>query len=207
MIIGRLTGEVAAIGLDHLLIDVNGVGYVALAGTRLLAKLQAGDRVTVQVETRVTEASITMFAFATDEERAWFVRLQDVPGVAGKSALAILDGLSPAEIMDAIALGDSGAFTRAKGIGKKLGERIITELAGKAPPMGRFGKFEVAAVAGLASAPASSSTGPRAEAISALVNLGYGQSEAAKAVAAAAKNGAADEVGGLVKAALKELAR
>jgi Holliday junction DNA helicase RuvA len=62
-------------------------------------------------------------------------------------------------------------------------------------------------VAGLASAPASSSTGPRAEAISALVNLGYGQSEAAKAVAAAAKNGAADEVGGLVKAALKELAR
>ena len=130
MIIGRLTGEVAAIGLDHLLIDVNGVGYVALAGTRLLAKLQAGDRVTVQVETRVTEASITMFAFATDEERAWFVRLQDVPGVAGKSALAILDGLSPAEIMDAIALGDSGAFTRAKGIGKKLGERIITELAG-----------------------------------------------------------------------------
>lgn len=206
MIIGRLTGEVAAIGLDHLLIEVNGVGYVALAGTRLLAKLQAGDRVTVQVETRVTEASITMFAFATDEERAWFVRLQDVPGVAGKSALAILDGLSPAEIMDAIALGDSGAFTRAKGIGKKLGERIITELAGKAPPMGRFGKFEVAAVAGLASAPAAGGTGPRAEAISALVNLGYGQSEAAKAVAAAAKNGA-EEVGLLVKGALKELAR
>lgn len=207
MIVGRLTGEVAAIGLDHLLIDVNGVGYVALAGTRLLSRLQAGDRTVVHVETRVTEATITLFAFATDEERAWFVRLQDVPGVAGKSALAILDGLSPAEIMDAIALGDAGAFTRAKGIGKKLGERIVTELAGKAPPMGRFGKFEVAAVAGLASAPVSGGTGPRAEAVSALVNLGYGQSEAAKAVAAAAKNGAADDVGGLVKGALKELAR
>ena len=135
MIIGRLTGEVAAIGLDHVLIDVNGVGYVALAGTRLLARLHGGDKISVQVETRVTESSITMFAFATDEERAWFVRLQDVPGVAGKSALAILDGLAPAEIMDAIALGDSGAFTRAKGIGKKLGERIVTELAGKAPPI------------------------------------------------------------------------
>jgi holliday junction DNA helicase RuvA len=206
MIVGRLTGEVAAIGLDHLLLDVNGVGYVALAGTRLLARLQAGDRVTVQVETRVTESSITLFAFATDEERAWFVRLQDVPGVAGKSALAILDGLAPAEIMDAIALGDSGAFTRAKGIGKKLGERIVTELAGKAPPMGRFGRFEVAAVAGLASAPASPSIGPRAEAISALTNLGYTPSEASRAVAAAAKDGAAD-VSTLVKGALKELAR
>lgn len=207
MIIGRLTGEVAAIGLDHLLIDVNGVGYVALAGTRLLARLQAGDRVTVQVETRVTEASITMFAFATDEERAWFVRLQDVPGVAGKSALAILDGLSPAEIMDAIALGDSGAFTRAKGIGKKLGERIITELAGKAPPMGRFGKFEVAAVAGLASAPVSSGTGPRSEAISALINLGYSQSEAAKAVARTAGQLDSDSVSDLIRGALKELAK
>ena len=206
MIIGRLRGEVAAVGLDHVLIDVSGVGYVALAGTRLLAKLQTGDKITAHIETRVTESSITLFAFATDEERAWFVRLQDVPGVAGKSALAILDGLSPAEIMDAIALGDAGAFTRAKGIGKKLGERIVTELSGKAPPLGRFGKFEVAAVAGLASAqPASAATGARGEAVSALVNLGYTQGEAAKAVAAAAKDGA-DEVGALVKGALKELA-
>lgn len=207
MIVGRLTGDVAAIGLDHVLIDVNGVGYVALAGTRLLARLHAGDRVTVQVETRVTESSITLFAFTTDEERAWFVRLQDVPGVAGRSALAILDGLAPAEIMDAIALGDSGAFTRARGIGKKLGERIVTELAGKAPPMGRFGKFETAAAAGLASAPAAAATGPRAEAISALTNLGYTPSEAARAVAAAAREGAGDSVSTLVKGALKELAK
>jgi Holliday junction DNA helicase RuvA len=207
MIIGRLTGDVGAVGLDHVLIDVNGVGYVALAGTRLLAKLQAGDRVTVHVETRVTESSITLFAFAADEERAWFVRLQDVPGVAGKSALAILDGLAPGEIMDAIALGDSGAFTRARGIGKKLGERIVTELAGKAPPMGRFGKFEAAAVAGLASPPAAASTGPRAEAVSALTNLGYTPSEASRAVAVAAKDAGADNVSALVKAALKELAR
>jgi len=135
------------------------------------------------------------------------VRLQDVPGVAGKSALAILDGLAPAEIMDAIALGDSGAFTRARGIGKKLGERIVTELAGKAPPMGRFGKFETAAVAGLASQPVAASTGPRAEAISALTNLGYTPSEASRAVAAAAKEGAEDNVSALVKGALKELAR
>lgn len=207
MIIGRLRGEVAAVGLDHMLIDVNGVGYVALAGTRLLAKLQTGDKITAHIETRVTESSITLFAFATDEERAWFVRLQDVPGVAGKSALAILDALSPAEIMDAVALGEASAFVRAKGIGKKLGERIVTELSGKAPPIGRFGKFEVAAVAGLASAqPVSGATGTRGEAVSALVNLGYTQSEATKAVAVAAKDGA-EEVGALIKGALKELAR
>ncbi|MEZ5945520.1 MAG: Holliday junction branch migration protein RuvA [Hyphomonas sp.] len=206
MIIGRLTGEVAALGLDHVLIDVNGVGYVCMSGTRLLSRVHAGEKVTVHVETRVTENSITLFGFGTDEERSWFVRLQDVHGVAGKAAMAILDALTPAELMDAIALGDANVLTRAKGVGKKLAERIVGELAGKAPPMGRFGRFDAASAAGMASAPVAATTGPRGEAISALVNLGYSQSDAARAVAAAAKT-AGDEVGGLVKAALKELAK
>ena len=207
MIIGRLTGKVAALGLDHVLIDVNGVGYVASAGTRLLARLNVGEEAILHVETRVTESSITLFAFGSDEERAWFVRLQDVPGVAGKSAMAIMDAVTPAELMDAIALGDASVLVRAKGVGKKLAERITGELSGKPPPMGRFGKFETANVAGLASAPVVSASGPRSEAISALVNLGYGQSDAARAVATATRAGAADEVGALVKAALKELSQ
>ena len=152
MIIGRLTGTVAALGLDHVLIDVNGVGYVCQAGTRLLSRLHAGDETVLHVETRVTENSITLYGFGSDEERAWFVRLQDVHGVAGKAAMAILDSVTPAELMDAIALGDASVPTRAKGAGKKLAERIIGELAGKPPPMGRFGKFEAANVAGMASA-------------------------------------------------------
>lgn len=205
MIIGRLTGTVAALGTDNVLIDVNGVGYVCQAGTRLLSKLQAGEEAVIHVETRVTENSITLYGFGSDEERAWFVRLQDVHGVAGKAAMAILDSITPSELMDAIALGDASVPTRAKGVGKKLAERIIGELAGKPPPMGRFGKFETAKVAGLASTPVSASTGPRSEAISALVNLGYSQSDAARAVAAAAKDGS-DDVGVLIKAALKELA-
>lgn len=207
MIIGRLTGTIAAMGLDHVLIDVNGVGYVCQAGTRLLSRVHAGEQAVLHVETKVTEAAIMLYAFGTDEERAWFVRLQDVHGVAGRAAMAILDALSPAELMDAIALGDARMLERAKGVGKKLAERIVLDLSGKAPPMGRFGRFDVANAAGMASAPAAAATGPRSEAISALVNLGYSQGDAARAVAASVSTTPETDVGLLVKAALKALSR
>lgn len=205
MIIGRLRGEVAAVGADTVLIDVNGVGYVAQAGARTLSRLNPGERAELHVETRVTENSITLFAFLSDEERAWFVRLQDVHGVAGKAAMALLDALSPGELMDAIALGDVASVMRAKGVGKKLAERIVGELAGKAPPMGRFGSFGVKAAPGIASAAAVPASGARAEAISALQNLGYAPTDAARAVAAAAKANEGADTPALIKAALKEL--
>ncbi|MEE2930256.1 MAG: Holliday junction branch migration protein RuvA [Pseudomonadota bacterium] len=204
MIIGRLRGTIAAVGLDSVMVDVNGVGYIALAGTRLLSKLTVGSEAEVFIETRVTENSITLFAFATDEERAWFVRLQDVPGVAGKSAMAIMDAISAPELMDALALGDAATITRAKGVGKKLAERIIGELSGKPPPMGRFGKF-TADPTGSVAAASELKTGARGEAVSALINLGYSQSEAARAVATAARDLPDAETGVLIKAALKEL--
>ena len=204
MIIGRLRGTIAAVGLDSVMVDVNGVGYIALAGTRLLSKLTVGSEAEVFIETRVTENSITLFAFATDEERAWFVRLQDVPGVAGKSAMAIMDAISAPELMDALALGDAATITRAKGVGKKLAERIIGELSGKPPPMGRFGKF-TADPTGSVAAASELKTGARGEAVSALINLGYSQSEAARAVATAARDLPDAETGVLIRAALKEL--
>ncbi|MEM9377305.1 MAG: Holliday junction branch migration protein RuvA [Pseudomonadota bacterium] len=204
MIIGRLRGTVAALGADSLMIDVNGVGYVALAGSRLLSKLSVGAEAEVFIETRVTENSITLFAFASDEERAWFVRLQDVPGVAGKSAMAVMDSISANELMDALALGDTAMIIRAKGVGKKLAERIVTELSGKPPPMGRFGKFTADPTGSVAAASALK-TGARGEAISALVNLGYSQSEAARAVASGARDVPDADTGTLIKAALKEL--
>ncbi|MEL6828282.1 MAG: Holliday junction branch migration protein RuvA [Pseudomonadota bacterium] len=204
MIIGRLRGTVAALGADSVMIDVNGVGYVALAGSRLLSRLTVGADAEVFIETRVTENSITLFAFHSDEERAWFVRLQDVPGVAGKSAMAIMDSISASELMDALALGDAATITRAKGVGKKLAERIIGELSGKPPPMGRFGKF-VADPTGSVAAASELKTGARGEAVSALINLGYSQSEAARAVAAGARETPEADTGALIKAALKEL--
>lgn len=204
MIIGWLKGRVISTGADTVLIDVGGVGYVANAGARLLSKLAPGEEAELHVETKVTENSIQLYAFATDEERAWFVRLQDVPGVGGKAAMAVLDALIVTELMDAIALGDAVSVTRAKGVGKKLAERIVGEMTGKPPPMGRFGAF---AVDPSASAQKSEvSGGARGEAVSALVNLGYGQADAARAVAAAGRNTGGDDVGVLVKAALKELA-
>ncbi|MCI4645460.1 MAG: Holliday junction branch migration protein RuvA [Hyphomonadaceae bacterium] len=205
MIIGRLRGEVAAIGADTVLIDVNGVGYVAQAGSRLLSRLDPGQRAELHIETKITENSITLYAFETDEARAWFARLQDVPGVGGKAAMALLDALTPGELMDAIALGDVASVTRAKGVGKKLAERIVGELAGKAPPMGRFGSFGVKAAPGLVSAAGAPAGGARAEAISALQNLGYGPTDAARAVAAAAKANEGADTPALIKAALKEL--
>ncbi|RIJ30771.1 Holliday junction branch migration protein RuvA [Henriciella mobilis] len=204
--IGRLRGEIATVGTDSVMIDVNGVGYVALAGGRLLGKLQPGKEATLHIETRVTENSITLFAFESDEARAWFVRLQDVPGVAGKSAMAIMDALSPAELQDALALGDAASITRAKGVGKKLAERIVGELAGKAPPMGRFGAFRPHTEANGAAPEAAIATGTRSETISALVNLGYSQSDAARAVATAIREKPDADTGTLIKASLKELA-
>ncbi|MEM7766638.1 MAG: Holliday junction branch migration protein RuvA [Pseudomonadota bacterium] len=208
MIIGRLTGEVAAIGVDSVLIDVNGVGYVALAGTRVLSRLKTGERAVLHVETKVSESAIVLYGFESDEARAWFARLQDVPGVGGKAAMALMDALSPGEMMDAIALGDVAAVTRAKGVGKKLAERIVGELSGKPPPMGRFGALSGGVPgAGAGVAAAAPASGARSEAVSALTNLGYGTTDAGRAVAAAVKAGAdGEDVGALVKAALKELA-
>lgn len=210
MIIGRLKGTIAAVGTDHVLIDVNGVGYVAQAGSRLLSKIAVGEAAELHIETKVTENSITLYAFATDDERAWFVRLQDVHGVAGKAANAILDAISPAELMDAIALGDIATVQRAKGVGKKLAERITGELAGKPPPMGRFAaafSADPSASAGAAmSETAQLTSGARGDAVSALINLGYAHSDAARAVASAARDTSSEEAGVLIKAALKELA-
>ncbi|MGE0046235.1 MAG: Holliday junction branch migration protein RuvA, partial [Hyphomonadaceae bacterium] len=104
--IGLLRGTVAAIGEDAALIDVNGVGYVALAGARTLARMSVGEATTVYVETHVREDSIKLFGFLTEEERGWFTHLQSAPGVGAKVALAIVDALGATELADAIALQD-----------------------------------------------------------------------------------------------------
>ncbi len=201
--IARLRGSVAAIGDGQALIDVGGVGYLLHAGSRTLSRLSVGEAAEIFVETQMSENAIKLFGFAQADERAWFSRLQDAPGVGAKVALAILDTLAPNELMDALALGDVASIQRANGVGKKLAERIITEFKGKPPPSGLFGTF----TPGAGPAVAAPQSGARADAVSALVNLGYGQADAARSVAQAARDlGEGAKEGDLIRIALKGLA-
>lgn len=203
--IGSLQGTVAAVGEETALIEVGGVGYLVQAGGRTLARLTMGASVRLYIETHVREDAIRLFGFAAEEERAWFAHLQTIPGVGAKVALGILDAMPPEVLIDAIALQDKAAFARANGVGPKLAARLATELAAKQGPKSLIA-LGAPRASGASAAPAAN--GSRAEAVSALVNLGIDQSSAARAVAAAAKQFEADAPApDLIRAALKEVSR
>lgn len=205
--IGSLSGIVAAVGEDTALIEVGGVGYVVQSGGRTLARLQVGGPARLYIETHVREDAIKLFGFASEEERAWFAHLQTIPGVGAKVALGILDAMPPEALTDAIALQDKAAFARANGVGPKLAARLATELTGKGGPKGFIG-LGASPAPRAAGVGAPSGTGARAEAVSALVNLGIDQSSASRAVASAAKQFEADAPApDLIRAALKEVSR
>jgi Holliday junction DNA helicase RuvA len=206
VMIGSLNGIVAAVGEETALIEVGGVGYVVQAGARTLARLSAGAPARLFIETHVREDAIRLFGFASEEERAWFAHLQTIPGVGAKVALGILDAMPPEALIDAIALQDKAAFARANGVGPKLAARLATELAAKQGPKGFVSLNATLPRIGGAATPVIS--GSRAEAVSALVNLGIDQSSAARAVASAAKQFDADAPAPeLIRAALKEVSR
>lgn len=201
--IGSLNGLVAAVGEDTALIEVGGVGYVVQGGSRMLGRLSVGAPARLYIETHVREDAIRLFGFSSEEERAWFAHLQTIPGVGAKVALGILDAMPPEILADAIALQDKAAFARANGVGPKLAARLATEL--KQGPKG-YVSVNIGAQRANGAAPAVS--GARAEAVSALVNLGIDQSSAARAVASAAKQFDADTPAPeLIRAALKEVSR
>lgn len=205
--IGSLSGVVAAVGEDTALIEVGGVGYVVQSGGRTLARLQVGGPARLFIETHVREDAIKLFGFASEEERAWFAHLQTIPGVGAKVALGILDAMPPDALADAIAIQDKAAFARANGVGPKLAARLATELTGKGGPRGFIG-LSAAAPRTAGAAPTVAASGARAEAVSALINLGIDQSSAARAVASAARQFDADAPAPeLIRAALKEVSR
>ena len=209
--IGMLNGTVVMSGLGEAILDCGGVGYLVACPSRTLAQLKAGETARLHVETHVREQAITLFGFLSDEERAWFVRLQSVQGVGAKAAMAILDVLTPGQILSAASLEDKTAFAQAQGVGPKLAARIATELAGKAPPVGRsFGSAFTPPTDGVSTAGARNEgladMQLRNDAVSALVNLGIGQPDALRAVAAAYKTFADDPgVDELIRVALKEV--
>src|SRR5581483_3521309 len=201
--IAKLTGIVDALGPDWVVIDVNGVGYHVTCASPVLAGLTVGKSVSLAIETQMREDRIQLFGFASAADRDWFRLLQTVQGVGGKLALAILTVLPPEKLVHAIAAQDKAAIARADGVGPKLAVRIMTELKDKAGGI-VLGTALKAAIA----QPLEKAGSLAGDAVSALVNLGYGRSEAFGAVASAARNlGEAASLDSLIRAGLKELSQ
>jgi Holliday junction DNA helicase RuvA len=207
--IGKLRGLVDAVGADHAIIDVGGVGYEVACSSRTLSALPApGDAVTLSIETHVREDAIKLYGFLSEAERGWFRLLQSVQGVGAKVALSILSTLDVGQLANAIALQDRSMVTRAPGVGPKVALRIVNELRDKAPPLALVtmqvaGPSQVNGVKNSSAAPS-----PAAEAVSALVNLGYAPLQANAAISAAmTKAGDAARTEDLIRLGLKDLAR
>jgi len=204
--IGKLRGVIDSYGEDWVIVDVGGVGYQVHCSVRTLQALPAiGETATLSIETYVREDLIRLYGFATDVEREWFRLLMTVQSVGTRVALAILGVLKPAELADAIALQDKATLARAPGVGRKVAERIVAELREKAPAYSSADPSVVNLQADLAERRAPSAI---AEAVSALVNLGYAQVQASAAVAAATRSaGEKADTEMLIRLGLRELGR
>jgi Holliday junction DNA helicase RuvA len=199
-VIAKLTGRIEAIEDGRCVVDVNGVGYLVQASTRTLSALPSGGSAALLIETVVREDAILLYGFAEPAERDWFRLLTTVQGVGAKVALGVLSALSPRDLVAAIQAGDRASLTRAPGVGAKLAVRLLTELREKAGamPLGTAFSPVIPAAAG----------GPAADALSALLNLGYRRPEAQTAVARAVERlGDSAALDQLIRDSLKELAR
>ena len=200
--IAMLAGIVDQSSADGLVLDVNGVGYLVFASARTLARAPArGEPMRLLIETHVREDHIHLYGFADEAERGWFRLLTTVQGVGARTALAILSVLAPDALATAIMAQDRAAVARADGVGPKLAARVVNELKDKVSGIA-LGPAAVGAPAGPATA------GAAADAVSALVNLGYSRTDAFGAVAQAAKRlGAEAKIDALIRAGLQELGR
>ena len=208
--IASLKGILDSAGEDWAVVDVGGVGYLVFCSGRTLAAMPApGEAVALRIETHVREDHIHLYGFVAKVERDWFCQLVTVQGVGARVALAILGVLTPTEIAGAIATGDKAALGRASGVGPKLANRIATELKDKAGVL-EIGSFDPGSVS------AGTKDGPKGEgegndqvigdAVSALVHLGYGRTEAFGAVIEASRTLGADAaLATLIQAGLSRL--
>lgn len=214
--IAKLTGILDSVSQNALILDVNGVGYKVNASSRTLSRIgQVGDAVSLLIETQVREDSITLFGFSEQAEQEWYRLLTSVQGVGAKAGLAILSVVPTDKLGFAIASGDKAVLTQADGVGPKLALRILTELKDKA------GSIELSAsMSSIPSSAAANNAGAATDTaeivdtmsidhdvVSALVNLGYGRTDAYTAVrqARANDNESTQDLQTLIKLALKEL--
>ena len=206
--IAQLSGRLVAADLTHLIMDVQGVGYLVHATGRTLTQIgQPGDMVTLLTELLVREDSLTLYGFKDAAEQAAFRMLQTVQGVGAKAALSILTTLPADELSQAILAGDKAMVSRADGIGPKLAQRIINELAQKLPTSLTSGPAPVgpATADGVEGVAADTRQLLAQDALSALVNLGYSRTEAFSALTQTMQNEDTKDVSVLIALALKQL--
>ncbi|MDD8024607.1 MAG: Holliday junction branch migration protein RuvA [Paracoccaceae bacterium] len=218
--IGRIAGIILHRAMDHVLIDVRGVGYIVHVSSRTATNLPpVGEACALYTDLLVREDLLQLFGFPTLIEKEWHRLLTSVQGIGAKAALAILGTLGAEGVGRAIALGDWSAIKAAPGVGPKLAQRVVMELKEKAPTvMAMGGTFTVDTAPSDAvieptarprTRPAPAAT-PQvnftAEALSALTNLGYSPSEAATAGAQAADHPEATDTAKLIRTALRLLA-
>lgn len=206
--IGKLSGIVDSIAADTLILDVGGVGYEVHASRRTLSRAgQAGDPLSLLIDTHVREDAITLFGFCDAGEQQWFRLLYSVQGVGPKAALAILSVCPPEKLGFAIAAGDANALRQADGVGPKLATRIVTELKDKA------GKIDMSLSGALAggvkvAVPVADAAAPRGidqDAVAALVSLGYARADAYAAVAKVIQANDNAGISEIIRLALKNL--
>ncbi|WP_375273117.1 Holliday junction branch migration protein RuvA [Sphingomonas sp.] len=197
--IAHLKGRLESTGVDHAVIDVGGVGYLVGASARTLAAVgPVGEACVLHTDLLVGEDFLRLVGFATAAERDWFRLLTGVQGVGARVALAILSALEPNDISRAVMAQDKATVARANGVGPKLAERIVRELKDK--------------VGGVTIGPAAAAqvvpVGAGADAVSALLNLGFRPAEASAAVAAAEEElGDGATLDALVRLALRKAAK
>ncbi len=204
--IGKLRGKVDTVREEHVILDVNGVGYVVFASARTLSQLEGlTAEVALVIETHVREDHIHLYGFMSEEERETFRLLTSVQGVGAKMGLAVMSTMATGDIMNALMAQDVTSFTRAHGVGKKLAERIVNELKNKTinhsidltestnkPLKSKHGAVPENTI--------------REDAVSALVHLGYPRLDAFQAVARALAQDGDAGLDAIIKRSLQELA-
>ncbi|HVO27436.1 MAG TPA: Holliday junction branch migration protein RuvA [Candidatus Margulisiibacteriota bacterium] len=193
--IAQLAGSLAYKSPEQLVVDVQGVGYRVLVSLNSFYRLpELGDPVRLLIHTHVREDALQLYGFIDRQEKDLFLLLNSVSGIGPRLALNILSGTPTTELLDALEAGDLVRLVAIPGVGKKTAERLVLELRDK-----------IKLIKGARDAgDARQATGLESEAVSALVNLGYRQNEAERAVKAARAAGASD-LEAVIRTALKRV--
>jgi Holliday junction DNA helicase RuvA len=168
--IARLTGKLQPLSLSSIIVDVHGVGYHVQVPLGTPGRIQQSDdgEVSIHIHTAVREDAITLYGFATTEEKRLFSKLTSVSGIGPKLGLAVLSDLNPSEFIRAVRNSDIKALKQVSGIGKKTAQRVILEMKSSVDDFD-FAEF--------VPAEASASGGMADDLRSALANLGYADKE------------------------------